>query len=171
MGTKLAVELREERPGDVAAIRDVHRRAFGQELEGTIVDALRRNEGAMLSLVATLENAIVGHIMFSPAFIGDVRGAALGPMAVVPEHQRQGIGALLIDTGLRSLQAAAVPFVIVVGHPEYYPRFGFQPANTYHIRCEWDVPDEVFMISILDEPRMRGVAGLAMYRPEFASAI
>lgn len=171
MTTKVAVAVREERPGDVAAIRDVNRRAFGQELEATIVDALRTNHGAMLSLVAVLEGAIVGHLMFSPAFIGDVRGAALGPMAVVPEHQRRGIGALLIETGLRSLQAAAVPFAIVVGHPEYYPRFGFQLASTYGIRCEWDVPDEVFMISILDEPRMRGVAGLATYRPEFATAI
>jgi putative acetyltransferase len=162
--------VREERPEDVAAIRNVNRRAFNQEQEGAIVDALRTNGAALLSLVATIDDEVVGHIMYSPASIGDVSGAALGPMAVAPEHQRHGIGSRLIEAGNRQLAADGCPFIVVVGHAEYYPRFGFTPASTYGIRCEWDVPDEVFMVAVLDGVKMHGVTGLAGYRPEFTNA-
>ncbi len=166
----MLVELREERPGDVAAIRDVNKRAFGQNQEGNIVDALRSNGAALLSLVATLNGRVVGHIMYSPVSVdGEVTGAALGPMAVLPEHQRQGIGSKLIETGNHKLQDAGRPFIIVVGHAEYYPRFGFRPASAYGIKCEWEVPDDVFMLLVLDEAKMRTVSGLAKYRHEFSS--
>jgi putative acetyltransferase len=164
------IEIREERPDDVAAVRDLNKRAFGQDQESNIVDALRANGAALLSLVATLNDRVVGHIMYSPAVVGgNVRGAALGPMAVLPEYQRQGIGSKLIETGNRKLKDTGCPFIVVVGHANYYPRFGFRPASEYGITCEWDVPDDVFLVLILNEEKMSGVSGLAKYGQEFSS--
>ena len=163
------IEIRTERPGDAAALRDLNRGAFGQDQEGNIVDALRSNGAALLSLVATLNNQVVGHVLYSPASVGEVTGAALGPMAVLPEHQRQGVGSELIEAGNLKLGNEGCPFIIVLGHASYYPRFGFKPANTYGIKCEWEVPDDVFMILVLDETKMQGVSGLARYRHEFSS--
>lgn len=96
-GTADMIEIRDERPADIPAIRDITRRAFGQTQEGEIIDALRANGAALLSLVATGDDRVVGHIMYSPLLLGDVTGAALGPMAVLPEYQRQGVGGKLID--------------------------------------------------------------------------
>ena len=164
------IEIREERADDIAAVRDLNRRAFGQDQESNIVDALRANGAALLSLVATLNDQVVGHIMYSPVSVtGNVSGTALGPMAVLPEHQRQGIGSKLIEAGNRKLKDAGCPFIVVVGHADYYPRFGFRPASEHGIKCEWDVPDNVFMLLVIDEAKMAGVAGLAKYMPEFSS--
>lgn len=163
------VDIREEQPGDVTAVRNVNSRAFGQDQEGNIVDALRSNGAALLSLVATLDGQVVGHIMYSPLSVDDHEGAALGPMAVLPEFQRQGIGSQLIEVGNRKLKKAGCPFIVVVGHAEYYPRFGFRPASAYGITCEWELPDDVFMLLALDPGRMEGVAGLAKYRHEFST--
>lgn len=163
------IEIREERPDDVEAIRNVNKRAFGQEQEGNIVDALRSNRAVLLSLVATLNGRVVGHIMYSPISVGDVAGAALGPMAVLPEHQRLGIGSKLVEAGNQKLKDAGWPFIIVLGHASFYPRFGFTPASALGITCEWDVPADVFMVLILDQQKMNGVSGLAKYRQEFSS--
>jgi putative acetyltransferase len=164
------IEIREEGPDDVAAVRALNRRAFGQDLEGDIVDALRSNGASVLSLVATRNGQVVGHILYSPVSVGgDVTGAALGPMSVLPEHQRQGIGSQLVETGNRRLKEAGCPFILLVGHPDFYPRFGFTPASSRGIVCEWEVPDDVFLLLVLDEARMQGVSGLARYRPEFSS--
>src|SRR5215216_4999207 len=96
----MLIEIREECADDVAAVHHLNRRAFGQDQEGNIIDALRANGAALLSLVATVDDRVVGHIMYSPASIGgDISGAALGPMAVLPEHQRQGIGSKLLQAG------------------------------------------------------------------------
>ena len=166
---EVSIEIREERPEDIPAIRDVNRHAFGQEQEGRIVDALRSNGAAMLSLVATVDSRVVGHIMYSPITVGDkVTGAALGPMAILPEHQRQGLGSKLIEAGIQKLREAGYPFIIVLGHADYYPRFGFKPASGFGIKCEWDVPDNVFMLLVLDEAKMQRVTGLAKYRQEFS---
>jgi putative acetyltransferase len=162
------IEIRKERANDVAAVRDLNRRAFGQDQESNIVDALRANAATLLSLVATVHDRVVGHIMYSPLSIGgNVTGAALGPMAVLPE--RQGIGSKLIEAGNRKLKNAGYPFIIVVGHADYYPRFGFRPASEHGITCEWDVPDDVFMLLVLNQAKMEGVSGLATYRHEFSS--
>jgi putative acetyltransferase len=120
----------------------MNQRAFEQDSEANIVDALRANGAAMLSLVAIVGGEIVGHIMHSPVDISGVTAAALGPMAVVPAHQRRGIGSRLVDAGSDRLARAGVPAIVVVGHPVFYPRFGFTPASRYGIRCEWPVPDE-----------------------------
>ncbi len=163
------VEIREEHPGDVSAIRDLNKHAFGQDQEGNIVDALRSNGAVLLSLVATLNGQVVGHIMYSPISVSEVNGAALGPMAVLPAHQRQGIGSELVEAGNRRLEESGCPFIIVVGHAHFYPRFGFRPASTCGITCEWEIPDDVFMVSVLDHAKMGGISGLAKYRPEFST--
>jgi putative acetyltransferase len=164
------LEIRPERPADLAAIRDVNRRAFGQDDEGAIVDALRSHGAASLSLVATIDERVVGHIMYSPVELAGISGAGLGPMAVLPEHQREGIGSRLVETGNERLRHAGCPFVVVLGHAGFYPRFGFKPARPLGIRCEWDVPDDVFLILLFEPARMRAVSGLAKYGPEFAAA-
>lgn len=174
----MLVEIREERPDDLAAIRGVNNRAFGQDQEANIVDALRSNGAALLSLVATLNDRaatasdrVVGHIMYSPATIGDVTGAALGPMSVLPEHQRQGIGTKLVSTGNQKIRESGYPFIIVLGHPAFYPRFGFRRASSLSVKCEWDVPDDVVMLLILDESKMQGISGLVKYRHEFSTIL
>jgi putative acetyltransferase len=89
-------------------------------------------------------------------------------MAVLPEYQRRGIGSTLVETGNRQLEIAGCPFIVVLGHAAFYPRFGFRPAATFGVSCEWDVPDDVFQILVLDLARMTGVSGLARYRNEFS---
>ena len=162
-------DIREERPDDIAAIRDVNKRAFAQTQEANIVDALRSNGAVLLSLVATLDGHVVGHILYSPATVGGVAGAALGPMAVVPRHQREGIGSRLVEAGNQRIRDAGWPFIIVLGHANFYPRFGFKTASTHGVTCNWEVPDDVFMLRVLDEQQMRGVTGRAKYRDEFST--
>lgn len=163
------IEIREERPTDVAAIREVNRQAFGQDAESTLVDALRAAGAALLSMVATLDGQVVGHIMYSPLSVGEVAGAALAPMAVLPGHQGGGIGSHLVRESIRRLAKSGCPFIVVLGHAHYYPRFGFVPASSQGITCQWEVPDEAFMVLVLDHGRMASVSGRAAYRPEFST--
>ncbi len=171
--TKQPVRIRHEGPGDIDAIGQINDMAFGGPAEGQLVTALRENDAVLLSLVALCEDRLVGHILYTPASIESktmaVDGAALGPMAVHPEFQRRGIGTRLIHTATRFLRQSHCPFVIVLGHPEYYPRFGFEPAGDSGIACEWEVPYEAFMLLILDSAKMKDVSGIARYRPEFSS--
>lgn len=169
---ELSVTIRAEQPDDIPAIRVVNDRAFGQPDEANIVEALRSSCDELLSLVALVNGQIVGHILFSPVTIahqaGVLKGAGLGPVAVLPEYQRRGIGSQLIESGLAILKQGLFPYVIVLGHPEYYPRFGFRRASQYGIRCQWnEVPDEAFMILVVNEKDMMGVTGVARYRGEF----
>jgi putative acetyltransferase len=92
-------------------------------------------------------------------------------MAVLPEFQRQGIGSLLVQKGIGILKGRNCPFIIVLGHPEYYPRFGFEHASLYGIRCQWDVPDDAFMILILYRSAMTHMSGTARYRDKFNEAV
>jgi putative acetyltransferase len=163
------IEIREAQPSDAAAIREVNQQAFGGEQEANIVDALRANGAVLLSLVATGHDRVVAHILYSPATIGDVQGAALGPLAVLPEYQRQGIGGSLVEAGNARLISAACPFTIVLGHAAYYPRFGFTRASDHGIRCEWDVSAEVFMVRFLNSNDIGKIVGLAKYRHEFST--
>jgi len=166
----MLIEIREEKSGDISAIRELNKRAFEQEQEANIVDALRLNGAARLSLVAVVEGRVVGHIMYSPITIGGkIAGAALGPMAVLPEYQGKGIGSELVRKGNERLNNEGCPYIIVLGHAEYYPRFGFKPASAHGVTCEWDVPGNVFMLLVLDESKMHGVYGQAKYRHEFSS--
>ena len=168
--------IREEQPDDVAAIRRVNEEAFGRPEEADVVDTLRRTAEGLLSLVALADDQVVGHILFSPATVegdgGVVRGMGLAPMAVLPDHQRQGLGTELVRTGLEILRGTPCPFIIVLGHADYYPRFGFERASTCGIRSQWDgVPDNAFMILVLDEAAMRGATGVARYAEAFDEAM
>lgn len=170
------IHVRSEQPEDIPAIRRVTEEAFGRTQEADVVERLRSACAQHLSLVAVLEGAVVGHILFTPAVLetagGSVEGMGLAPVSVHPSHQRQGVGYELIRTGLSRLKAQGCPFVIVLGHPEYYPRYGFERASLYNIRCQWDdVPDEAFMILIMDRAAMANVSGTARYRPEWNDAV
>jgi putative acetyltransferase len=168
--------IREERQEDEEAVRAVNEKAFGQPDEANIVDSLQQSCPGLLSLVALDGDEVVGHILFSPAKIeGDaktIEGMGLAPIAVLPERQRQGVGTQLVKRGIEMLRSRDCPFIIVLGHPEYYPRFGFVRASLHGIRSQWDgVPDEAFMIMILDQSAMKGVSGVARYRDEFDEAM
>ena len=170
------VEVRFERPKDIDKIRLLNVKAFGQPVEGHIVDKLRKSCNGILSLVAISNNKVVGHIMFSPVTIetqeGIIEGMSLAPMAVLPELQNQGIGTKLVKEGLRIINNTTCPFVIVLGHEKYYPRFGFQRASKYGLKSQWEgVPDQAFMVKILNESIMKGVSGIVRYRDEFDEAM
>jgi putative acetyltransferase len=170
--------IREEKLEDIEAIRRINLEAFGQPAEAEIVDQLREACGNLLSLVAVQGEEVVGHILFSMATIGEegetykVEGMGLAPMAVLPRCQGQGIGSLLIHNGIKMLRERGCPFIIVLGYPEYYPRFGFERASRYGIHSQWsEVPDEAFMILILNKTAMVGATGIARYRREFDEAV
>jgi putative acetyltransferase len=169
------IRIREEQPQDREAVHEVNVRAFGRNLEADLVDRMRHNCRDLLSLVAMKQNDVVGHILFTPTIIDNpersVQGMGLAPVSVLPEYQRRGIGSELIRTGIAMLRDRRCPFVIVLGHSEYYPRFGFEPASRYAIHSEWKVPAEAFMILVLNESEMQGISGTAKYRPEFAEAM
>ncbi len=165
------VTIRPERVEDASRVRLVNELAFGQPAEADLIERLRRACTDALSLVAE-EGDVVGHILFTPVAVEGAGKRALGmglaPMAVLPDRQRQGIGAQLVKRGLDILRERGCPFVVVVGHPEYYPRFGFEPASAHGLASQWEgVPDAAFMVLVLDEQTMAGVSGVAMYREEF----
>jgi putative acetyltransferase len=169
------LNVRNEKPADIDSIRQVNLEAFGRSQEADLVDKLRQKRTDLFSLVATEQDRVVGHILFSPATIEigntTVQGMGLAPMAVLPNCQRRGIGSALIRAGIGRIEATGCPYIIVLGHQDYYPKFGFEPAGRFGIRCEWDVPDEAFMILIFEEARLRGVTGVARYLSEFAEAM
>ena len=161
--------IRPERPGDADRVRAVNLAAFEGAEEADIVDRLRRAAGRLLSLVAEVDGEIVGHILFSEVTVGEAaaRGMGLAPMAVLPAHQRRGVGSALVRRGLELLRAEGCPFVVVLGHPGYYPRFGFTPASRHGVACEYEgVPEEAFLLLELAAGGLEGVAGVARYRPE-----
>lgn len=166
------VTIRTERVEDASQVRQVNELAFGQPSEADLIEKLRRGCTDSLSLVAE-EDEVVGHILFTPVTVEGagqrVFGMGLAPLAVLPEHQRKGIGSRLVRRGLEILHERACPFVVVVGHPDYYPRFGFEPASVHGLASQWaGIPDASFMVLVLDERSMVGVSGVAMYREEFS---
>jgi len=170
------IETSIETPEDCSFVRAANEQVFGRPAEANIVDKLRNTCPDSLSLVAELDRRLVGHILFTPVVIGGsthtVEGMGLAPMAVLPSCQRQGVGSALIRGGLDCLRQIKCPFVIVLGHPDYYPRFGFEPASRREVFCQWqDVPDEAFMIMVFEEAAMQGVTGVARYRREFSEAL
>jgi len=170
------ITLREEQAKDIRAIRGLNEIAFGEPAEADVVDKLRQTCSELLSIVAVDGNEIVGHILFSPVTVesndGIIRGMGLAPMAVLPKHQRKGLGTALIERGLALLREQGCPFVIVLGHADYYPRYGFVPASRYGLKSQWEgVPDEAFMITVFDQDVLKGVQGVARYRDVFNEAM
>ena len=165
------ITIRHEKPDDIPHIRHVNEQAFGRPAEANLVEALRVRGKAAVSLVAVQDGQVVGHILFSPVLIGsgenEFSAAGLAPMAVLPEFQRQSIGSLLVRGGLDECRKAGYGCIVVLGHPEYYPRFGFVPASRYGLKCEYRVPDEAFMAIELRVGALQGRYGTVRYQPEF----
>jgi putative acetyltransferase len=163
--------IRREEPQDVAAIRHVNEQAFGGSGEANAIEALRDRGAATLSLVAVIDDRVVGHLLFSPATIEslDRSWSALGlaPLSVLPEYQRQGIGTALMQAGLEKCRQSGHERVIVLGHADYYPRFGFERARRYGVRFEFEAPDEACMVLALCPGAFDGVNGVAKYQLEW----
>jgi putative acetyltransferase len=166
-----AIQVRPERAADAAAVRLVHERAFGRAEEALLVGTIHAAGATILSLVTVQGATLVGHILFSPVRIERARASqdavGLGPMAVLPEFQRQGIGSLLVREGLEALRRAGHAAVVVLGHPAYYPRFGFVPASRFGLRWEFPAPEEAFLACELRPGSLQGGAGIVRYRAEF----
>ncbi|MCP4545652.1 MAG: N-acetyltransferase [bacterium] len=168
----MEVNIRLAADGDATAIHRVHTAAFPTSAEAELVDNLRKQNTHIISLVAEVDDVIVGHILFTPATIENktgpsVTGLGLAPLAVVPDYQNLGIGSELTRLGMAVATNGKYDFVIVLGHPDYYPRFGFDPAAQYGIGCEYPDVGDAFMISFLggEIPELEGIA---RYHPAFA---
>lgn len=166
------ITIRREMPEDIDAIRDVNERAFGGREEADIVDALRKRNAIILSLIADIDDSIVGHILFSPVTIesesASFPAVGLGPMSVLPKFQRKGIGSRLVVIGLDECRILGHEIIVVLGHADYYPRFGFVPARARGIECEFEAPDEAWMLLELREGALGGRRGTVKYQPEFS---
>ena len=170
------INIRIESQEDIRQVRILNEQAFEQPAEANVVDKLRQNCPEYLSLVAEDGKSIVGHILFTPAVIEDttqrIKGVGLAPMAVMPDRQKQGIGSSLVERGLEILRKQGCPFIVVLGHPEYYPRFGFELASKYGLVSQWEgVPDEAFMVIVMNQTALEGISGVAKYRAEFNEAM
>lgn len=163
--------IRVETPDDHESVHRVNELAFPTPGEADLVDALRKTVHPYISLVAIDEDQVVGHILFSPVSIESATDSftamGLAPMAVLAEHQRRGIGTLLVREGLQQCRRIGHDVVVVLGHSEYYPRFGFVRASSKGLRSEYDVADEVFMVAELTTGALKGRTGLVKYHPEF----
>ena len=163
--------IRREEPVDIAAIHYLNEKAFGRTAEADAIDVLRDRGAATLSLVAVIDNRVVGHLFFSPVTIESCErkwpGLGLAPLAVLPEYQRRGIGTALMLAGLEECRSLGHERIIVLGHPAYYPRFGFEPASRYGVQFEITAPDEACMILALRPGALDGVGGVAKYQAEW----
>lgn len=167
--------VRPETPADHASVARLVTDAFGGDGEARLIDVIRSSPDHIpdLSLVAEMNGAVVGHILFSPVLVEDgetgtsTPALALAPMAVAPSHQRTGVGSALVRAGLDRAASRPEAAVIVLGHPEYYPRFGFEPASGFGIVPPWpDIPDDAFLV--LPLPAWTDACrGLVVYPPVF----
>ena len=168
------IEIRPERPDDVAAIREVNRLAFAQEDEADLVDALRAGGFAVASLVAEDAGRIVGHIFFSRLPIEAagrvIEAAALAPMAVLPDRQCEGIGSALVRAGLAVCREAGIAAVVVLGHPDYYPRFGFSSHAARGLRSPFPGAGPAFMALELVAGALDAHDATVRYAPPFGIA-
>lgn len=164
------MNIRKEKTRDFAAVHELNELAFDSGAEARLVENLREIVSPIISLVAEQDGLIVGHILFTPVTLGEyehLKLMGLGPMAVDPEYQRRGVGSALIRKGLEQCRVMHQDAVFVLGHPEYYPRFGFIPSVQYLIRSEFAVPDDVFMVLELETGSLKGREGIVRYHPEF----
>ena len=169
------VQIRSEIPSDIEVIHDVNEQAFETEAEAVLVDRLRDRGVVTLSLVAIEDDDIVGHILFTPVTIESEHAkyntVTLAPVAVLPQYQRRGIGARLIEHAFDECRRMGHNIVVLIGHPEYYPRFGFVPARPKGLISEFEVPDEAWMVAELTPGALDGISGEVRFQPEFADAM
>lgn len=169
------VTLRQEEQTDFSQVFDLNCTAFGREDEAKLVEALRKNETAFvpeLSIVAMIDKKVIGHILFTIINIKDESGnlyesLALGPMAVEPKVQKNGIGGQLIHKGFEVATDLGFKSIIVLGHEHYYPKFGFEPAEKWDIKAPFEVPSNVFMAIELVPNALKNITGTAIYPKEF----
>ena len=167
------LEIRQQLPGDDPDVHKVNALAFEREAEAQLVEALRAAPDSIpeLSLVAVLEGEIVGHILFSPIRIetaeGSIPAISLAPMAVLPDHQNQGIGSALVRWGLETCRTLGHRIVIVLGHTGFYPRFGFSAALAKALGCPYGDVGEAWMAIELEQGALSGVRGKVRYPPAF----
>ncbi len=167
------VTIRPEQPSDYSVVFEVNKLAFGRENEPRLVEALRQSTGFIpeLSLVAVLEDRVVGHILFSPMVFetpaGDISILALAPLAVRPDYQNQGIGSELVRQGLEACRRLEHRVIVVLGHPNFYPRFGFEPAQPKGVSAPFPVPEEAWMVIELQPGALSGIRGTVRYPPAF----
>jgi putative acetyltransferase len=163
--------IRPEQAGDAAAVRQVHLTAFPTPAEADLVERLRASGKAVIELVALDGDSVVGHIVFSPLALrpraGTV-GLGLGPLAVMPDHEKHGVGRRLIQNGLAACHRWGAGFVVVIGDPPYYTRFGFEPAAKHGLRSEYDAGD-AFMVFKLESGALPPPGTLVKYAPEFSA--
>lgn len=165
------MQVRAENEDDLQAIRAVNQSAFETPSEANLVDALRKQAQPVVSLVAEEDRQVVGHIMFSPVSLSghpDFKVMGLAPMAVAPAHQNKGIGSALVKAGLDQCKQMGFSAVVVLGHPTYYPRFGFSQASKFCIDSEYDVPDEVFMAMELMPEALSEKSGKVRFHNAFS---
>ena len=164
--------IRAEKENDREAVFAVNVLAFKTPAEATLVDVLREQASPVVSLVAEDNGIVVGHIMFSPVYLSgypELNVMGLAPMAVAPEHQRKGIGSALVRAGLEQCRQLGFVAVVVLGHPEYYPRFGFSPSSRFGIDSDYKVPEEVFMAMELEPESLSGKTGRVKYHVAFSN--
>ena len=163
------VKIRPEKPSDVPAVRTVHEAAFPTSAEANLVEKLRNSGRAPVSLVAEDEGQIVGHILFSPVTFDpplDVVALGLAPMAVLPGHEKHGVGRRLVQNGLAESHSHGACLVVVLGDSGYYGRFGFERASRHGLRNEFGV-EESFMVFMLEAGAHPPPGTLVKYAPEF----
>jgi putative acetyltransferase len=163
--------IRREKPEDHPAVYEINRQAFETDTEARLVDALRGVEQPSISLVAELDGKPVGHILFTPvSLFGTLSGAevvGLAPMAVLPEFQNQGIGSALVRSGLEACRASGTCLVFVLGHPDYYPRFGFQPVAPLGLHYKDTQLDPYFFVLELVPGALEGASGTVEFHHLF----
>jgi len=165
------MHIRTEQPQDQPGVYALNATAFATEAEARLVDRLRGQALPLVSLVAEHNQVVIGHILFSPVLLSghpDARIMGLAPMAVAAEYQQQGIGSALVDAGLKQCRESGFGAVVVLGHPGYYPRFGFLPSSRFGIGCEYDVAEEVFMAMELLPGYLCGRSGIISYHAAFS---
>jgi putative acetyltransferase len=163
--------IRAEQEKDWAAVHAVEASAFETSTEARLVAMLRHRAQPVVSLIAEDDGEIVGHIIFSPVSLSGhdhLKIAGLGPMAVLPKHQRKGVGSTLVRAGLEQCKQLGFGAVVLVGHPDFYPRFGFGPGSRFNIACEFEVPAETFMVLELQPEFLTNTSGTIKYHPAFS---
>jgi len=169
--------IRHEKKSDYSTIYEINKLAFNGENESKLIQTLRKSENfnKNLSLVAVNGEKIVGHILFTPITIETKEKSflalALAPLAVHPEFQNQGIGSLLIKQGLNACERLKYGIIIVIGHPKYYPRFGFIPAINKGLKVPFEVREEAFLVKENISGSLNGVEGTVKYPQPFLDLI